>query len=554
METQKEHILLVENDPQVSEMIAQQTLRPLGYQVDVLESASFVLQEIDKISPDLIITNLYLPGISGKDLLVALSSQGIDIPVIVITPKGHESDALQAFRLGADNFLTYPMREAEVVNVVEDTLNQLRKRNELGIYSQQLDQINEEIGQRIHDYTEIFSIGKLAPSSASQQSLYEKLTNAGISVTQADAGWLLVFDVTQEKFVLRACFNADIEMQSMLNLPIENGLSALVAASGQVVSIHGDAVKRFNLFRMVESVLVVPIKHEQKVVGMIGVERKTAQPFTIDQQAKLEVIAEYAAILLDNSIRFQILEQRLYNLQQSCIYATIDSDIKNDLLRQAGMELRSPLSILMKNLDRLSNLGDRRLSLKQTDALNSIHEDANKLMDIADSMVIIQQGETKKILEKVDLNEVVRDVTNRFQVIAQAGRIVIKPELPSQPTIVTVFTSQIVKVIEGLLSNALKHSPSKAQIIIRVEKKDNCTVLTVKDQGEGINEDLVERLFDKKSSLFGEEARRFGGIGLSLPMMKEIISAHQGEIWVESGHGRGFTIIFSLPQHETGSD
>jgi signal transduction histidine kinase len=175
-------------------------------------------------------------------------------------------------------------------------------------------------------------------------------------------------------------------------------------------------------------------------------------------------------------------------------------------------------------------------------------------MDIADSMVIIQQGETKKILEKVDLNEVVRDVMNRFQVIAQAGRIVIKPELPSQPTIVTVFTSQIVKVIEGLLSNALKYSPSKALIIIRVEKKDNCTVLTVKDQGEGINEDLVEKLFDKKSSLFGEEARRFGGIGLSLPMMKEIISAHQGEIWVESGHGRGFTIIFSLPQQETGSD
>src|SRR4030042_2502019 len=101
MDTQKEHIVLVESDPQVSEMIAQQTLRPLGYQVDVFDSASFVIKDIYKISPDIIITNLLLPGISGKDLMVALFSQGIEIPIIVITPKGHEVDALQAFRLGA---------------------------------------------------------------------------------------------------------------------------------------------------------------------------------------------------------------------------------------------------------------------------------------------------------------------------------------------------------------------------------------------------------------------------------------------------------------------
>jgi K+-sensing histidine kinase KdpD/CheY-like chemotaxis protein len=551
METQKEHILLVESDPQVCEVIAQQTLRPLGYQVDVFESASTVIRDIDKISPDIIITNLHLPGISGKDLLVALNSQGIDVPVIVITPKGREHDALQAFRLGADNFLTHPIREAEVVNVVEDTLNQLRKRKALEIYTQQVDRVNEEMEKRIRDYNEIFSIGLLISSSSNQQSLYEKLTNAAIAVTHADAAWVLVFDFKKNKYILRACPNAGSDMQSMLHLPYENNISSLIEASGQVVSIHGDAVKRFNLLGMVESILVVPIKQKQEVVGMIAVERKTAQPFNKNQQAMLELIAEYAAVLLGNFLHFQKLEHRLSYLQQYVVYATIDSDLKNDLLRQVGMELRNPINSLTENLDHLTNQGDLRTSRKQSDALNTIQKEVDKLTNISDSMLGIQQGETSRILENVDLNEMVRDVVNRFQKIGQVNRIMIKSELPSKPTIVTVFSSQIIKVIEGLISNALKYSPTKSPITIRVEKKDDCTMLTVKDQGEGINENLINGLFDKKSSLLGDEVRRFGGIGISLPMVKEIISAHRGEIWVESGYGKGFTVIFSLPQRMT---
>ncbi|OGO10961.1 MAG: hypothetical protein A2Y53_06770 [Chloroflexi bacterium RBG_16_47_49] len=548
METRKERILLVESDAQVSEMIAQQTLRPLGYHVEVFDSASPIIKDIDKINPDIIITNLILPGISGKDLLVALTSQGIDIPVIVITPRGHESDALQAFRLGATNFLTYPIREAEVVNVVEDTLNQSRKRLELEIYAQRLDQTREQLEQRIHDLTEIFSIGKLAPTYTSQQSLYDNITKAAHLVAQADAAWLLVFDITIGKYVLRSCLNKDEDMQSKLNLPYENSLSSIVAVSNQTISIHGDALKQYTLSGTVESVLVLPIKHKEDVVGMLAVERTTSQPFNHEQQAMLEMIVEYASILLENYLRFQELEQRLAYLQQSGIYATIDSDLKNDLLRQASRELRSPLKSFLENMNLLTKQGDRRLNRKQNDALNAIHEEADILMDIADSMIRMHQGDTSRIMVDIDLNEVVRDVVSRSQAIAQASRIIFKLELPSQPTIVTGFGSQIIKVMEGLISNALKHSPPRAQITIRVEKKDGCTVLTVKDQGEGINENQVEWLFDKKSSLFGNEARRFGGIGISLPMIKEIISAHRGEIWVESENGKGFTIVFALPQ------
>lgn len=554
MESNKAHIVLIESDPQISEVIAQQTLMPLGYQVDVFESASVIIRDIHKVSPDLIITDLHLPGISGKDILVALNSQGIDIPVIVLTPKGHESDALQAIRLGAANFLTYPIREAEVVNVVEDTLIQLGKRKELDIFSQNMDQSSEEFQNSIQEYLEILSIGKNGFTSSNEEPFYQKFVAVAAAQCEADESWLLIFNQDQGVFIIQACLNTDSELHSMLNLPYENSLSSLVAVSGQTIAIDGDALKRFNLVGNAESILVIPLLREQEVVGMIAVERKSNQPFTIHQRAMLGVIAKYAVILMDNSSHIQKLEKHLSLIQQSDIYHRIDADLKNDLVFQIGKELLRYLSNFSENLNHLLNPVNLKISPKQTDALKSNQVDADILIEIIDSLVNTQQAEKYKNLEKTDLNDLVRTVVNRYKRISQENQTLIKLELPSQPVIVTIYASQLMRVIEGLISNAIKHSPQKTGISIRVEDKSDCAILMVKNQGEGISENITKSLFNRKPGAFSVESRQFGGIGISLPTMKEIIKAHQGKIWIESGYGKGFTVFISLPHKKSGSD
>ena len=104
----KERILVVESDLEVSDLIARQTLVPLGYRVQLVGSAALAIQEAARFVPDVVIANLKLPGLSGKDLLVGLNAQGIDVPIIVIAEKGMENDVIQAFRLGAADFINYP--------------------------------------------------------------------------------------------------------------------------------------------------------------------------------------------------------------------------------------------------------------------------------------------------------------------------------------------------------------------------------------------------------------------------------------------------------------
>src|SRR5574340_1667292 len=103
MASPRENVLVVESDPDISDLIVRQTLTPMGYKVSVAHEGPAAIQQALKTSPDLIIANLNLPGLSGKDLLVAFSSQGIRAPLIIIAEKGQESDVIQAFRLGAND-------------------------------------------------------------------------------------------------------------------------------------------------------------------------------------------------------------------------------------------------------------------------------------------------------------------------------------------------------------------------------------------------------------------------------------------------------------------
>lgn len=88
--TAGERILIVESDPDIVDLISRQALAPLGYEPRIVGTASAALQRARDNPPDLIIANLNLPDLSGKDLLTALTSTGVMVPLVVVAEKGQE--------------------------------------------------------------------------------------------------------------------------------------------------------------------------------------------------------------------------------------------------------------------------------------------------------------------------------------------------------------------------------------------------------------------------------------------------------------------------------
>lgn len=314
MTTVAERILVVESDPEVSDLIARQVLGPLGYRVKVASGAPQAIQEAARFSPDVILVNMSLPGLSGKDLLVALSSQGVTVPVIVLAEDGQEADVIQAFRLGATDFLKWPLREAEVVSAVERALQQVRARRERERLAEKLERTNRELQRRVRDLTTIFSVGKSVTSIADQRALFERIVEGAIFVTEADRGWLHLRQGNSKKFVLRAFRNLPESKGVQVGQPWDDGISSLVALSGESLSIHGPALEKFKVARLGKSALVVPVKAQEEVVGLLVAIRQKALPFDAGNQAMLEALADYASISLVNAQLFQALERRASSL------------------------------------------------------------------------------------------------------------------------------------------------------------------------------------------------------------------------------------------------
>ncbi|MCI0518951.1 MAG: response regulator [Chloroflexi bacterium] len=384
MNTPRERVLLVESSREISDLIAQQVLQPLGYRVETVPSAAAAIQEAAHFSPDLVIANLKLPGLSGKDLLVALSSQGMDIPIIVISDKSSGSDVIQAFRLGAADYLLWPAREAEVAAAVERALKTVRARRERESLARQLNQTNQELQRRVRELTTIFALGKAVLSITDQHSLFKKLTEGAVFIAEADCGWMLLREENSKSFLLSAQRGLPEATAAKLNQAWDDGLSSLVAVSGEQLSIHGDPIKRFKISRLGLAALVTPIKVKNTTVGLLTVLRKRAAPFSPNLQALMSTVSDYASMSIVNARLFKALEERARTLQQAVEQAQAGAQAKDEMLAKFRGELDTPLAAAQKTLTSLLVGEDARLNAVQKNLLRSIQDQLRRMNQVLD--------------------------------------------------------------------------------------------------------------------------------------------------------------------------
>jgi two-component system NtrC family sensor kinase len=316
-ETEGDRILVVDEDRQVLDLLAKQVLIPLGYDVETESEGSRAVELAIGFQPDLIIASLTAPGLSGKDLLVALRSQGIDVPVLVTASEGRDLDAIRAFRLGAMDYLVKPLRETEVVAALERALNEVRLRQERHDLANQLGESNRLLERRVRELTTLYGIGKVVTSTTDQNKLFAKLMEGSMYVSEADMGWILLQDESTKQLILRAQRNLPAPFSTRMHKPWFDDVTSLVMLSGQALSIHGDGLSQFELAQFCKAALIAPTKVRDQPIGVLCVAREKADPFSERDQAMLEAVADYASISLVNARLFQALEARANRLQQA---------------------------------------------------------------------------------------------------------------------------------------------------------------------------------------------------------------------------------------------
>ncbi len=167
----------------------------------------------------------------------------------------------------------------------------------------------------------------------------------------------------------------------------------------------------------------------------------------------------------------------------------------------------------------------------------------------------IETGQIKMRLETIDLHKLTDEVFEQFEEKADRRDVHLKVKDPGQKVLVHADWQRITQVMTNLISNAIKHSDDKSEVVVSFEVYKKNVIISVRDFGEGISAEHVHRIFERFYRVDKSRSREKGGTGLGLAIVKHILEGHHSRAEVESTPGKGSIFSFKLPRAKTdGSD
>jgi two-component system sensor histidine kinase GlrK len=224
--------------------------------------------------------------------------------------------------------------------------------------------------------------------------------------------------------------------------------------------------------------------------------------------------------------------------------------MKSDFFSLMAHELRMPLASIKEGTNLLLRGIGEELKERRKEVLTIIAEESNHLIDLVNSLLDLSKMEAGIItlnLKPSDMRRLINKAASGMEPLAMAKSVSIKMEVPSDLPDVKVDQERILQVLRNLIGNAVKFTPPGGRITISAQAVEKGMRVSVADTGPGIPKEDLDAIFDKFQQAALLSYSKIMGTGMGLAIVKHIISAHGGKVWVESKIGQGSTFIFSLP-------
>lgn len=226
------------------------------------------------------------------------------------------------------------------------------------------------------------------------------------------------------------------------------------------------------------------------------------------------------------------------------------SDIKSDFINNMTHEFKTPIATISLAVD---SIRDQRVASnpEKLEYFSRIIKEENKRMNAQVENVLqmaqIDKGEFKIHPEELNLHQIIQKAVELIALQVENRQGKIRLDLHATLPVIYGDSIHLSNVIFNLVDNANKYSPGTPQIFIATENIEQGIIVTVRDQGMGMNKEVQKRIFDKFYRVSTGNIHDIKGFGLGLSYVKAVIEQHQGWIKVDSEPGQGSTFTFFLP-------
>lgn len=272
---------------------------------------------------------------------------------------------------------------------------------------------------------------------------------------------------------------------------------------------------------------------------------------------QLSGIVECTGLLLSLAAGIGLfLHTQSREAEQERAIVTLQEQIKakNKLLSTLSHELRTPLTVIKSSTEILLEERAGPIPVKQKQFLTATHDNVKRMIRLMENILArIKIEHAWFIMDSrpVNLRTIIRKVCRDMQPFVEEHGQTIRYTYPNQLSKAIADINWIEQVFINLIHNASKHIPDGGQIVISVQENEQCIVVSVSDNGTGIGNSEITKVFSEFYQAEDTGSNNLDGAGIGLAVVKDVVEKHKGKVYLGSVSGLGTTLSFTLPKEES---
>ncbi len=402
----------------------------------------------------------------------------------------------------------------------------------------------------VDPYQRLIAITRSITQVMDLDLLFDSVIDAAVEITGAERGYLLLLDPDESLPLserLRVGASRQLEPDEIEHSDFHASRTAIMKTLAAKCGLEwADALSEPDPSQSVvmmglRSILCEPLVHQDKILGVIYLDSQLTSRFNEGARELLPSLAAQAAICIENTCLVGEREEALRREHAELAYR----DAMAAFMSIASHDLKGPLTVLKTGLSVLRVSGadrgllvDMEQALQKAQRLVAMYLDANALQQDG-SVNLTRAGLELRSLVEEEFTHLKRFLGSRrldsFEFINR-----VEPD-----TLVWADSDRLRQVLANLLENAVKYAPDGGRVEVRSQSLENQVVIEVADQGMGISEEGLARLFEPYVRVHDTDVR---GSGLGLWIVRRLVESHGGRIEVESQEGQGSLFRLYLPK------